>query len=34
MTGPEDYYEFGDVAEGESVMTPPDLFGCKLGPHT
>jgi len=34
MKGPEDYYEIVDVAEGESVMNPPDLFGCKLGPYT
>ncbi len=34
MKGSEDYYEVVDVAEGESVMNPPDLFGCKLGPYT
>lgn len=34
MKGPEDFYEIVDVVEGESVMNPPDLFGCKLGPYT
>lgn len=34
MKGPEDFYEVVDVVEGETVMNPPDLFGCKLGPYT
>lgn len=34
MTGPEDYYELLDVVDGESVMNPPDLFGCRLGSYT
>lgn len=33
MKGPEDYYEVVDVVDGEGVMNPPDLFGCKLGPY-
>lgn len=34
MKGPEDFYEVVDVVDGESVMNPPDLFGCRLGPYT
>lgn len=34
MKSPEDYYEVVDVVDGESVMNPPDLFGCKLGSYT
>ena len=34
MKGPEDFYEVVDVVEGEAVMNPPDLFGCKLGSYT
>ncbi len=34
MKGPEDFYEIVDVVEGESVMNPLDLFGCKLGSYT
>lgn len=34
MKGPEDFYDIVDIVDGESVMNPPDLFGCKLGPYT
>jgi hypothetical protein len=34
MKNPEDFYEIVDVVDGESVMNPPDLFGCKLGPYS
>lgn len=34
MKSPEDFYDVVDVVDGESVMNPPDLFGCKLGSYT
>ncbi len=34
MKNPEDFYDVVDVVDGESVMNPPDLFGCKLGPYS
>lgn len=34
MKGPEDFYEVVDLVDGETVMNPPDLFGCKLGPYS
>ena len=34
MKNPEDFYDIVDLVDGESVMNPPDLLGCKLGPYT
>jgi len=34
MKNPEDFYDIVDVVDGESVMNPPELFGCKLGPYS
>ncbi len=34
MKSPEDFYEVVEVVDGESVMNPPDTFGCKLGSYT
>ncbi len=34
MKGPDDFYDVVDVVDGESVMNPPTLLGCKLGPYS
>ena len=34
MKGPEDFFTIVDLVDGESVMNPPGLMGCKLGPYT
>jgi ABC-type branched-subunit amino acid transport system substrate-binding protein len=34
MKNAEDYYDIVDVVDGESVMNPTDLFGCRLGPYS
>lgn len=34
MKHKEDFYDIIDLVDGEAVMNPPDLFGCKLGPYT
>jgi ABC-type branched-subunit amino acid transport system substrate-binding protein len=33
MKSPEDYYSVVDVVDGEAVISPPEQFGCKLGPY-
>ena len=34
MKGPEDFFDVVGLADGEAVMHPPGLLGCKLGPYT
>ena len=34
MTGPEDFFNIVDLVDGESVINPPGLLGCKLGPYS
>ncbi len=34
MKNPEDFYDVVEVVPGESVMSPPAMFGCHLGPYT
>ncbi|MDB5557291.1 MAG: putative UreA/short-chain amide transport system substrate-binding protein [Enterovirga sp.] len=34
MKSPEDYYDLVALVDGESVSSPPEQFGCKLGPYT
>jgi branched-chain amino acid transport system substrate-binding protein len=34
MRNPEDFYRIAGVVAGDQVMSPPDYFGCKLGPYT
>jgi ABC-type branched-subunit amino acid transport system substrate-binding protein len=34
MKGSDDYYDIVELTPGASVMQPPTLFGCKLGPYT
>ena len=34
MKNPDDFYDVVEVVAGEDVMSPPDAFGCHLGPYT
>lgn len=34
MRNPDDFYEVVEIVPGEDVMSPPDAFGCHLGPYT
>jgi ABC-type branched-subunit amino acid transport system substrate-binding protein len=34
MQHAEDFYDIVEVADGESVINPPDFFSCKLGPYS
>ncbi|WP_022722589.1 ABC transporter substrate-binding protein [Rhodopseudomonas sp. B29] len=33
MKHKEDFFDIVEIVDGESVMNPPDFFGCKLGPY-
>jgi ABC-type branched-subunit amino acid transport system substrate-binding protein len=34
MANKEDFYEVVEIVPGESIMQPPDAFGCNLGSYT
>jgi len=34
MKNPDDFYDVVEVVPGDQVMSPPDAFGCHLGPYT
>lgn len=34
MKNPDDFYDVVEVVAGEDTMSPPDEFGCHLGPYT
>ena len=34
MKNPDDFYDVVEVVPGEQVISPPDAFGCHLGPYT
>jgi hypothetical protein len=34
MKNPDDFYDVVEVVPGEQVTSPPDAFGCHLGPYS
>lgn len=34
MKNPDDFFDIVEIVPGASVMSPPDAFGCHLGPYT